>query len=620
MSTPGGSRSVSGLRHQIDDALERAKFAREPAPPDALDGTGGFVARRAKAASRERRIAIFSIHGISPIQRYGFQDQVGIGWRGFLESWTGRRWSATVVWPEPAARQAPSIGFVPSALRIKAEPLRDSSTSSPAPRVVFGAPSEDADTNDEAETDESAPGPVEEAVFDVFEGYWSPLSKGRTNIASLLAWLMRCTFAASSSTATLPCPYWKLFWDFGYIGTVLLGAVSFAVLAFVLGSRSLSDALRGVPSSTASTNVTLAALLADPLKIFALPRWIYVDLAIDVAIAYLLVQVVILFRSGSKAAKAAVDLSEESVANAPSTFRDEARSATQWHQRATALLIGVVVVLAVVEAIASRGIQDPQPKICATALLTFAYLSLRIARAAADFLVEDVLGDVCVYSDHDTTSANYAVRCAIIETVAEALERVLTVAEPYDAVHILGHSLGSTIGLDTLLRVRQSVERGAIHPRQWNAIRTFTTFGSALEKTKFFFDVRNPTLSAAQDQWAGDVYGPFFTANVSDARNTNQVLYWQNFLYWNDIVANRLVSFVSDVAAGSKIGQPAPASQKNRRVVENFSLKPNGWITRFVHGDYLGDPNFWLQVGTSIVDLSSNVSTERWRALRSPDD
>jgi hypothetical protein len=616
MSSRGGSRSVSGLRRQIADALAEANFATPSAPPDAPnapDDAKRFVAKRAKPNVRERRIAIFAIHGISPIQRYGFQDQVGIGWRGFLESWTGRPWSATVVWPKPATGKAPSIDSVPSALRIR---LEEPSAGS----------SEAADANDEAARGEAVPGlvgevpgPVEEAVFDVFEGYWSPLSKGRTNIASLLAWLMRCTFAASSSTATLPCSYRKLFWDFGYIGAVVLVALSCALVAFGLGTVSLSAVLSSDPSSaTGSANLTLSALLADPIKILALPHWLYFDLAIDVAIAYLVVQVIILVKSGSGAAKAAVDLAEESAGDT-SSFGAKTRSATQWHQRATAILVAAVFFLVAIEAIASRESQDPRAKILAASVLALAYLFLRIARAVADFLVEDVLGDVCVYSDHDTTSANYAVRCAIIETVAESLERVLTVAEPYDAVHIFGHSLGSTIGLDTLLRVRQAVERGAVGTEQWDAIRTFTTFGSALEKTKFFFDVRNPTLSAAQDQWAGDVYGPFFSAKTSDAKGTNQVVYWQNFLYWNDIVANRLVSFESDVAAGSKIGQLAPAAQKNRPVVENFALKPKGWITNFVHGDYLGDPNFWLQVGSSIVDLSSNVSTERWRKLRSPD-
>ncbi len=486
---------------------------------------------------------------------------------------------------------------------------------------MFAGSSEAGDANDEVREGEAELGPVEEATFDVFEGYWSPLSKGRTNIASLLAWLMRCTFAASSSTARLFCSYRKLCWDFGYVGAIVLGAISCALAAFVLGTLSLSAALRSVPASAAagSAKLTFSALLADPFKILSLPPIVYFDLAIDIAIAYLAVQIAILFKSGSEAAKAAVDLAEESDGNTPSSFRDKTRSATHWHKLATIVLVAIVVILAGIEALAPWGSDERRVRIGAMAGLTVAYLFLRVARAVADFVVEDVLGDICVYSDRDTTSANYAVRGAIIETVAESLERVLTVAEPYDAVHVFGHSLGSTIGLDTLLRVRQAVERDAVDERQWNAIRTFTTFGSALEKTKFFFDVRNPTLSAAGDQWAGDVYGAFFSATASAAKSTNQVVYWQNFFYRNDIVANRLLSFVSDVAAGSKIGQMAPAAQKNRPVVENFPLKARGWITNFVHGDYLGDPNFWLQVGTSILDLSSNAPTERWRQLRTPD-
>ena len=44
-------------------------------------------------------------------------------------------------------------------------------------------------------------------------------------------------------------------------------------------------------------------------------------------------------------------------------------------------------------------------------------------------------------------------------------------------------------------------------------MRSLTTFGTALEKTRFLLDVRNPTVSAAQQQWQNDSYGRFFTLN-----------------------------------------------------------------------------------------------------------
>src|SRR5262249_29108268 len=196
----------------------------------------------------------------------------------------------------------------------------------------------------------------------------------------------------------------------------------------------------------------------------------------------------------------------------------------------------------------------------------------------------------------------YAIRGAIIATVAIALRGVLNAVsaqkapeggaaseqEPYyDAVHVLGHSLGSTIAMDVLILLRQLIEENSLADRQWERIRSFTTFGTALEKTRFFFDVRHPSLNAAQDQWQDDVYGRFFTKELTALNGSTNAegIYWSNHWYFRDVVSNAIVSYRSDCPVGSFQFVNAP-----RPICENFQIPHQGFLFAWVHSDYLGDP------------------------------
>src|SRR5215469_17821047 len=114
------------------------------------------------------RTAIFAIHGISPIQRYAFQDAVANSIECYLNAGEDRdpddtipnskKWKTVVHWPNiPVDAQAEVVR--PSALRI------------------YQGKDPDKCAN----------------VFDVYEGYWSPLSKGKTTPASALNWLLAST-------------------------------------------------------------------------------------------------------------------------------------------------------------------------------------------------------------------------------------------------------------------------------------------------------------------------------------------------------------------------------------------------------------------------------------------
>jgi len=52
-------------------------FRRNAAPDESV---------RTIAASTARRVAVFAIHGISPIQQYAFQDQVALALQSYLNS------------------------------------------------------------------------------------------------------------------------------------------------------------------------------------------------------------------------------------------------------------------------------------------------------------------------------------------------------------------------------------------------------------------------------------------------------------------------------------------------------------------------------------------------------
>ena len=223
---------------------------------------------------------------------------------------------------------------------------------------------------------------------------------------------------------------------------------------------------------------------------------------------------------------------------------------------------------------------------------------VQLARSALDFVVTDVLGDVQVYTTHDTTANDFKTRTDVIETVTAAILGVLNSDVPYRRIHIAAHSLGSTISLDVLMRIKMMAESSGAIRHAANKVRTFVTFGTSLEKTRFLLDVNHPTRSAAHDQWDADVFGRFFTAEstVLDKVAGGGVIYWRNVHYWNDIVANKIRSYTSDVSPGAPFDSWISQTGDPRLLADNVHLNPGFWL-RFTHVVYLKDFRFWLDVG-----------------------
>jgi len=332
--------------------------------------------------TRAKRIAVFAIHGISPIQRYAFQDQVASAIQSYLnaqEQLAGSllSWRPVVHWP--TVGQSGADVLRPSALRI-------------------------CRSDDDAENPRNA-------TYDVYEGYWSPLSKGKTNIASAVRWLLNSTFLATSSTANLPCTRKKLLSDLVYITALLAGAVLALALAIACALWAWFMLTQMLPTPP---RVSMWEALGNPLSAaLKLPMIVYLELAIDLLASYILAQIVVAARVGLTRHARTREL--HSDAKATGRFAAQtvsARAFHVWSLRVLGVLFIVLVALAIAIAYKDGHFADVSGAAFAgyAAVLTLGVGFLQISRSAADFALENILGDIEIYTTHDNNSTFYSIR------------------------------------------------------------------------------------------------------------------------------------------------------------------------------------------------------------------
>jgi len=592
-------------------------------------------------------IAVVGVHGISPIQQYAFQDQLATGLLAYLNtrddlrygvryeerrSGTDRR-SDTPSAPPVPDRRSGKERRSSNDRRSKTQPppiperrrLQQRWVATPYwPRV--SKPTDEPVLKPSAlrlhlrtETDQTRP---KAQVYDVFEGYWSPLSKGKIRLPSAMLWLLRCTFLATSSTARIPATWQKLCWDLSYVFVALGIVLALFALAVFAGAWSwtnflgLFDPQKIVPS--------FWSFAANPFAwLGALPRFAWVHLALVVVSAYLLVQLVQLGWARWKGQQRKAELLKDSGRRGH--FRSETIAAGKFHRVLTAIFIASFVVVAIADfVVLDTNYNGPALEVAwQGALLVLTVAFVQLGRWLADFVVENILGDVQIYTTHDCNNTFYTIRQQIISTVTNALLGAVNAvnvqldadgdpivaldahgnpvpAPPlYGKIHVAGHSLGSTIAMDVLLRIRQLSYEGAVTEDAWGRVRSLTTFGTALEKTRFLLDVRNPTVSAAQQQWQNDAYGRFFTLDdgtLTYPDNTHGI-FWGNHWYAHDVVANRIVSYKSVVTPGTMSFGWINAPPEEHAICRNDLIPHKRWPGAFVHGDYIGDALFWKSVG-----------------------
>src|SRR5947209_4023945 len=599
----------------------------------------------AVVAGPPQPIALVGVHGISPSQQYAFQDQLATGLLAYLnarddlrlgieyterrggedrrsaasappgpERRSGRdrrsgadrrtrtetraagdrrgvhpRWAATPYWPR-VSRHTEDPVLKPSALRLH---LR-------------------------TEKDHTQP---TTQVYDVYEGYWSPLSKGKTNIVSALLWLLRITFLATSSTARVPATWGKLAWDLGYVFTALALVVGLFAGAAYAGLKAWTHFLALFPQTNSPSFWTFAA---NPFaSLGALPRYAWWHFVFVVLLAYLAVQLIQLMCHRWRGRRRKSELLEDSGEHGH--FRAETIEAQKFHRVLTILFVTAFVALAIADGIllAIYHPQNPAGVAWESAWLLLTAAMVQLGRWLAGFVVENILGDVQIYTTHDCNNTFYGIRQQIIAAVTNAVlgavnavkvdlepdgtpivhrdEKGNPIPDPplYRSIHVAGHSFGTTIAMDVLLRVRQLSYEGSVTEDAWGRVRSLTTFGTALEKTRFLLDVRNPTVSAAQQQWQNDAYGRFFTLERStlDNHDNSDGIYWENLWYFHDVVANKIVSYKSDAQPGS-FGW----GHAERDICANHEIPHPRWPGAFVHGDYIGDALFWKSVGPTFTE------------------
>jgi hypothetical protein len=553
------------------------------------------------------KTAVIVVHGVCPTPRYQIQDAFATQLTAQLnEAAAGATlWRTSILWPPISTPNAGPGDIHATALRIWQQ----------------------GDTPDDPRHD----------AFDIFEGYWSPIDKNQTTPLSVLRWLAGALFAPLNASTKLYAGPWKTAFDLGFVAAIVIVAAVLlvaAVLFAVAGYNVFAHAAVELKcSSIANTVQRQACLLQVPSIVdmllhptTTLPGFAFNALAYLAALfigAYALTQLGISWYNNFSEwrrhvhSAQAVAKTAGATAAAPQLYGRQERWRF-WFQAALLLiaLLGLVYV-----PLWHSFAPDPNHVLALRTLEMVAFIGLlRGAWSLLDGFFVNFLGDVQIYTTHDENAKFYQLRKEVIAVVegiilqvlrsqdapAQTLEvpserapRAVATEQPlYDRVFVAGHSLGSTICMDAILNVHELYAENGLAEDDWKRLRGFLTFGSALEKTKFFFDVRQPALSVSPDYWRNDVYGNLFTGDISVLQDddNSKGIFWANYWYFNDIVANEIASYRSTVRAGKKSAALGARTATERVVCGNARLA-SGFLRppwhMWIHSDYLGDDGFW---------------------------
>jgi hypothetical protein len=577
------------------------------------------------------KIAILAVHGVIPQQRYAFQDQVatalrdqlnaaagidtgaaaGSGTRGPVVSrrGAGPAGDSMMRGSEPAGAWRMDVVFPDVSAAAKDDPVAAESPS--IVRVHRG--------------DTSALDPGDDDVYDVIEAYWSPIDKGKTNAASVLTWLLATVFQPANTTARYEGWWTKGLSDLTY--TLLI--VAFGLAAFAACALELGYALHEVTKLTSITSGTgdwlapLRGIGAWLVSLSNVSNWLpatavwfgegvaeigqipglftlealqklfsaaaLLRLGIGAVGAFLLVQ----------AARAWISVGRQKAALSAVAGQLRARRA---------FIIGLVVAgLALLYICAAWPLRHGEQMGGISIALVGAAFAFEGLRSTLTNFIAQFFGDVQIYCTHDENSDFFLLRQAILDLVERRL--VATLQADYDRVFVFAHSLGSTIALDAIMRIYNLEKERGIDPGLREKLRGFVTFGTALEKTRFFLDTYATSLSASLEEWQGDYYGVLFTPDPRVLHYPNDPhngIYWANYWYFFDFIADRIASYRSFMKPSDEMWESDRIRRRIRgRVPDgqaalgkivaqnrvNYRTPPYPW--HVLHGDYLSANWFW---------------------------
>lgn len=546
-----------------------------------------------------QHVGIVVVHGVMPHPRYEIQDQTAQALAGALTKHrppgAGESWAVDVLNPAPTSSKPPSP-----------PPTYDPKTTISRVRL----------TNAMGEV----PGTD---VFDVLEAYWSPLDKNKTNWTSVLSWLLSTIFVPANTTARYMASWNKTCFDIGYVLAAAAIGIGALLLAFCIALDGFQQVV--AIAGTGTGTKTEAPGLTTLWSIFVNPSAIGQFLTVQ-AIGLLACAAIGGF-TFMQAVRAMISVAKQHAALSVIPV--------QFWSRVGFIAILLVLSTLLLAAAALCPLRPPPNGVAmgwVAISFTEAALLFEVGRALMESFVVNFFGDVQIYTTHDENSEYFALRNAMLDLVTKTIGEVTSVAaadgkKPYNRVHVLAHSLGSTIAMDALIRLYDLKEQGAYGEEDFARIRSFVTFGSPLEKTKYFFDIANPSQSLSFVQWRNDSYGVLFSDNRDALRYPNgagEGIFWMNFWYFLDPVANQIDSYRSFLVPGDKLAdasrirasiETAAKGATHVAVGRQICLNErhpgiiNPFVLRFIpHGDYLGDPWFWFgPANFGVVDIISST-------------
>jgi hypothetical protein len=521
--------------------------------------------------------AIIAVHGVTPQQQYGFQDQVAAELKRRLNN-------------DPKA--APPDWTVDII-----EPAQPAVAADKPPNPTLSRVYRSGETLTGPSTD----------YYDVIEAYWSPLDKVPIAFTTVLTWLFNTLIAPVNTTAYLHSEGKKTWFDI----TFVVLALTFVCVCLAATVWALYTALVAIAASSTTTPVKVS--LTDVLDAIGSPA------ALAKLVTWNTAAILLLGAAG-------IYLVSQAAVTTGAVVRQWAALGERKNQRVIRIAIAALAACIGLAALTASGyVQTSAGKSLGWNAIFFliAAALITLARTVGETDVVNFFRDVQIYTTRDQNLTFYELREKILELVTERIRQVTSATAdggvPYDRVIVLAHSLGSTIAMDALMRLQALREQKAYKAEDMNRIRAFVTFGTALEKTKFFFDKTNPTPSQSISQWRNDVYGTMFTPNDNELDHANDDhvgIYWANYWYDVDPVCDPIESYRSFLLPGEtradapKVRRalpvpPAGEALLGRVVCCNDAGSRPLYRAGIAHTDYLADAWFWTsaQIGGAATHL-----------------
>ncbi len=588
-----------------------------------------------------RKIAIVAVHGVIPQQRYGFQDQVATALRDRLNGFPGNGAPPSTNERAGAGAHGHSEFRGDETGNVAPSPWRMDVVFpdvSPDPAALIDPVGAERPSIIRVHQNEAdALHPAGDA-YDVIEAYWSPIDKGKTNFAKVMAWFLSTIFQPVNTTAryrgwpikALSDVSYVLFW-FVLFGLIILAACFIiaaqaldAVASIAAGKSPLTaapnwyDPLRAffeniLPthwwgplwawfgSSSAAFGQAMAVLMKPDTLMTILGFHAILRLAIGVVGAYLLAQGV----------RASISFFKQHHILKLLAAQQRARVAFT----AGLYFIGAVLILIcacwplppIENAPPLKSVPYPGQLGSVAIMLIFTAAGVELFKTLVTAFITNFFGDVEIYCTHDENNEFFVLRAEILDLVERTI--VSALKGDYDRVYVFAHSLGATISLDALLRLYNLQAEKGLAPAEWQRLRGFVTFGSALEKTRFFTDAYGQSLSASLEEWNNDYYGALFTPDDSVLTHPNGTgvgIYWANYWYFLDFISDRIASYRSFLKPGDAMSASTGLRvrirgglKKSQIAVPNivaqnrvsYRLPSTPW--QVLHGDYLSSNWFW---------------------------